>query len=125
MDLEEAIKGMLDARKNLRSQQGINDPNYMSTQMDRLAQYTGAVEEHLADLEKEYEEQRTTLYMKLSKEVSATQAENESKAQVGTLSADMKRLTRLVNSSWKIVGEKQSRINHLERSLASGIGSGS
>lgn len=113
MGLDDEIKNMLDARAQLRSNAGISDPMFMSKWMDVLAQATGAVEEHLADLEKQYEEKRTKLYLSYVKTSSVTAAENNSKAETGSLSANIKRLTRLVGSSWKIVSEKQSRFNHL------------
>lgn len=119
MDLEKATKGMLDARAKLRSSEGVNNPVFMSKQMSRLANYTGALEEHLGDLEKQYEDVRSATYMtELGKGVSATAAENVSRAQTAELNGDIKKLTRLTGSSWKIVGTVQSRYNHIEKEIA-------
>lgn len=117
MKLEDAVNGMLDAREKLRSKEGINNPMYMSEHMDRLAQYTGAVEEHLADLEEKYEKERYSRYLEYSKTLSATAADNKSKAEVHHEYAQRVKLTRLVSSSWRIVSEKQSRFNHLSSEI--------
>lgn len=113
MNLEDAVNGMLDAREKLRSKEGINNPMYMSEHMDRLAQYTGAVEERLADYEEAYEAERYGKYLEYAKTMSATAADNQSKAETNHTYAQNTKLSRLVASSWKIVSEKQSRFNHL------------
>src|SRR5438309_5241641 len=77
MDLDKALKGMLDAQGKLRSTQGVNNPVFMSEQMRRLSQYTGAVEERLAEHERDLETDyasRLHKYM-IEEKMKVTQAE--------------------------------------------------
>lgn len=117
MDLDTAIKTMLDAQTNLRTQRGVNDPSTMSREMMRLAQSTGGVEDHLAVLEKEYEiEQAKLLNRYLVKEgTSATNAEKRVKIDLGERKGQLVYLSRIVSSAWKQVGTIQSRYRHLEK----------
>lgn len=118
MNLEKAIEGMLEARDKLRSKSGVVDAFFISEQMQRLAQYTGAVEEHLADLEEllETTESRDfNSYLKQGKSVNA--AETLTKQAVGDIKGKIAKLKRLVNSSWSIIGVSQSRFNHLQKEV--------
>lgn len=119
MELDKALKGMFAAQNALRGRdkRGINDPTFMSLQMARLAQYTGAVEEKLADLEKSFEinysiELKARLIDK-KPPMKVTQAEREVDIQTAGEKGQIKYLTRLVASSWRQVGVIQSRFNHL------------
>lgn len=121
MELDVALKGMFDVQNKLRSRQGINDPVFMSEQMMRLSQYTGAVEEKLADEEKKYDEQiafKLKKYM-LDEQMKPTPAEARAKMDLGITKGQISYLSRLVGSSWKQVGVIQSRINHLTREATS------
>ena len=118
MELKEAMTGLLDARKQLRSIQGRDDPNFMSKHMMRLASYTGAIEEHLSKYEKLYEKKRYKLYLEYAEKASSTAADNRAKAETAGLDGDIKKLTRLSSSSWKIVSTIQSRYNHLKEEIA-------
>lgn len=115
MKLEDAVKGMMNAREKLRSKQGVADPHFISEQMQRLAQYTGAVEETLAELEKQLEVVEARKFTHYTKEegMSVNQAEILAKQEVGNLKGEIAKLKRYVNSSWQIVGVSQSRWNHL------------
>lgn len=115
MDLEIATKGMMDARSELRSERGVTDPFFISEQMQRLAQYTGAVEEHLAELEEQLEVLESRKFLNYTKEQgrSVNQAEILAKQEVGSHKGKIAKLKRYVNSSWQIVGVSQSRFNHL------------
>lgn len=117
MDLETAIKGLTSAQKALRSREGVNNPVFMSEQMMRLSQYAGAVEEHLANYERDLETdyaQRLHAYM-IDQKMKVTQAERMVDMDTAFAKGQVKYLTRIVASAWKQVGVIQSRINHLTR----------
>lgn len=121
MNLEEATKGMMDARANLRTRRGVTDPMYISEQMQRLAQYTGAVEEHLAVLEEEIEKDLMHRFITYNMDKSTNQAEILARFETGKKKGEIAKLKRYVNSSWSIVGVAQSRYNHLSKSSAGQI----
>lgn len=114
MELKTAITGMLEARTQLRSKQGVTDPSFISEQMQRLAQYTGAVEEHLAELEEQIEVEEMNYFngWRLDGK-SVNQAETLAKQAVSHIKGNIAKLKRYVNSSWSIIGVAQSRFNHL------------
>ncbi len=121
MELKDAITGMLDARKCLRSRQGVTDPVYISEQMQRLAQYTGAVEEHLGQLEEAIEVMMTTKFINEAKNSSVNQAEKKARFETGETKGQIAKLKRYVNSSWSLVSTAQSRWNHLQKDIAGQI----
>jgi hypothetical protein len=116
MDLDTAIKGMLDAQDKLRTKSGTSEPDAISEQMQRLAQYTGAVELHLATFERDYE---IRLGKKLGEYItggsSASAAESRVRVEMAEEKGQVKYLTRIVASAWRQVGVAQSRHNHLTR----------
>lgn len=121
MDLEQAVNLMMDARKNLRTKKGISDPDTMSREMMRLAQATGAVEEHLAQLEEDIEITMTNRFIKYTNQEdkkSVNQAETLTRFEAGIIKGQIAKLKRYVNSSWQIVGTTQSRWNHLSKGIA-------
>jgi len=114
MLLATAMKGMLEAREKLQSEEGVSNPTYISEQTQRLAQYTGAVEEVLAEDEADLvikEAAKFKTYM--SEKKSANMAGNLLKYDFTQERAEIVKLTRLVNSSWKIISVAQSRVKHL------------
>lgn len=117
MELDIALKGMFDAENSLRTKEGILNPSTMSEGMQRLAQYTGIVEEHLASYEKDYEIRNAFELKKriIDGKMRVTQAEREVDIELAELKGQIKYLGRLVASAWKQVGVIQSRINHLVR----------
>lgn len=121
MDLDKAIEGMLDAEKKLRTAQGINNPVTMSEQMMRLSQYLGAVEEHLANYERDYEVSLAQNLHRLMilEGMKPTPAEARAKMELGETKGQIVYLSRLVTSGWRQVGVIQSRINHLIREAQS------
>lgn len=122
MNLETAVKGMLEARAQLRSMKGITDPFFISEQMQRLAQYTGAVEESLAKLEEQYEfDEHMYFKQSIDEGKSVNQAELLAKQEVGKQKGELAKLKRYVNSSWQIIGVAQSRFNHLQKSTSGQI----
>lgn len=121
MELQVAIKGMMEAREQLRSKQGVTNPTFISEQMQRLTQYTGAVEEHLAQLEEDFEIQEYEVFQNHTKQgKSVNQAEIMVKMEVGSLKGEIAKLKRYVNSSWSIIGVAQSRFNHLSAEFRQG-----
>lgn len=114
MDLSIALKGLATVQSELRTPQAVANPVIMSQHMMRLSVYVAAVEEHIADLEKKQELEEAHYYYKMKKEgKSPSAAEKEAKYYTNQERAEIKRLTRLVNSGWKQVGTIQSRVNHL------------
>lgn len=115
MTLEQALDGLADAKSRLRSRQAITQMPLMSEHMDRLAQFTSAVEDHLAELEEELEIEEATHYKQFLEEgKSVSASEKAAKYEVAKLKGQIRKLTRYVNSAWKIVDEKRSRWNHLK-----------
>lgn len=121
MDLDKAIEGMLDAQAKLRSRQGINSPAFMSEQMARMAQYTGAIEDHLANYESAYEIAWAETYKRMSQEMKPTAADNATNVELAEVKAKIKKLSRYVASSWRQIGVIQSRHNHLSKEQAGQI----
>lgn len=122
MDIDTALKGMFDAKRRLESRDAINIPTILSEQMDRLATYTSAVEEHLAELEKELEIQEANKWSDAIREGSSpSAADTIAKREIAKEKGEVKRLTRLVKSSWSLVGVKQSRFNHLQAEMKAQI----
>lgn len=121
MDLETAVKGMMDARACLRSKKGVNSPGYISEQMQRLAQYTGSVEEHLAELEKSIEVEMHQIFVKEAANSSVNQAEKLARFETGETKGEIAKLKRYVNSSWQLVSTAQSRFNHLQKETSGQI----
>lgn len=121
MDLEVAVKGLLQVRNDLRQRRGVTDPLFISEQMQRLAQYTSAVEEHLGDLEERIEVVEMQKFLGYLKQGdSVNKAETLAKQEVSELKGNIAKLTRLVNSSWKLISTAQSRINHLNSEVKMG-----
>lgn len=117
MDINTAIKGVLKTEEGLRSREGIMNPVFMSEAMMRLSQYTGAVEERLAEYEKEaeLESARRYKYYLVEMKYAATKAEKFVKIDIAETKAQVTYLSRIVASAWRQVGVIQSRINHLVR----------
>lgn len=116
MLLTTALQGMMEARTALQKSEAVSLPTFISEQIQILAQYTGAVEETLADDESELVVKESTKfkeYMSGDKPKSANMASNLLKYDFVDERAEIVKLTRLCNSSWKIIGVCQSRIKHL------------
>lgn len=114
MDLPTSITGMLDAESALRTRMGTHDPMTMSEAMMRLSQYTGSVEEHLAELERVYEFNWSVTYTKHARTMSATAADNMTKLDMAEERGQLAYLKRMVGSAWRQIGVVQSRYNHLK-----------
>jgi septation ring formation regulator EzrA len=115
VELNDAIEAMVKVRAALRTQRGINDPAYISENMQKLAQFVSAIEEHLAVLEEQLEAEEMKRFIRYTRTEgkSINQAEILAKQEVGELKGQIAKLKRYVNSSWAIVGTAQSRFNHL------------
>lgn len=123
MELDKALDGMFNAQDKLRTPEGVNNPIIMSREMMRLSQYTGAVEEKLAELERDFETdagRKLKEYM-IDEHMKVTQAERMVDIEMGAVKGQIKYLTRLVASAWKQVGVTQSRYNHLVREASTQI----
>lgn len=116
MNLEDAVKAMLKTREALRSKQGIIDPNFISENMQRLTQYTSAIEEHLAEAEKELENEMHNIFIQETRAgTSVSQSETLARFKTKQLKGEIEKLSRYVKSSWAIIGVAQSRVNHLSK----------
>lgn len=115
MNLDQALKGVFDAENSLRTPRGVIDPSVMSLQMIRLSQYLGAVEEKLAEYERDLDIQSATILKEylIDKKMKVTQAERLLDIEISELKGQIKYLNRIVASGWKQTGVVQSRINHL------------
>ena len=114
MLLATSLKGMQDARESLQTKEALSLPSYISEQTQRLAQYTGAVEEVLAENEADLVRKTSAkfkAYMEAGK--SANMAGELLKYDFVEERAEVVKLTRLCNSSWKIISVSQSRVKHL------------
>lgn len=121
MQLDDAIKGLLKTRGALRTTEGIQDPQYLSENMQRLTQYTAAVEEHLAELEKVQDDTELRAFNDFIKQgKSVNQAEILAKKEAGSYRGEIARLSRLVRSSWSVIDVARSRINHLQAEYQQG-----
>ena len=123
MELNVALKGMLTSEAKLRTPEGVNQPVYMSAHMMRLSQYTGAVEERLAEYERNFEVEYAHLMKEylIDKKMKVTQAERMVDIETAELKGQIKYLTRLVSSAWRQTGIIQSRINHLVKEAGTQI----
>lgn len=121
MDIETAVKGLLQVRNDMRTRQGVTDPLFISEQMQRLSQYASAVEEHLGVLEEEQENMKLVAFHKyLAEGRSVNMAETLSRKEVGSHEGEIAKLSRFVKSSWLIISTAQSRINHLQSEIKLG-----
>ena len=115
MNLETALKGLLDAEAKLSERTTMMSPNLISENMYRLGQYTAAVERHLGDIEEEYEVTWARNYtLGLEEKLSATAAKIQADVATSTQKGQMKRLSRYVSSSWRLHTGAMARINHLQ-----------
>lgn len=119
MDLDQAVDGMMKTRAALRSDKGVNDPAFISEQMQRLTQYTGAVEEHLGALEEKLEVTEMQHFVLYTKEEgrSVPQSYTLAKKDVSELRGQIQKLKRYTSGSWQIVSVAQSRFNHLTKGI--------
>lgn len=116
MDIDTAIKGMMDAKAKLQTPGGVRSLPIMSENMQRLAAYTSAVEDGLAEYEGELEiKERDAYYLEIKSGLKPSPAEREAKYAVAKEKGEIKRLVRLVNSSWKLIDTVRSRYNHLNQ----------
>lgn len=114
MLLATAINGMLETRNALRKQEGVSAPVFISEQIQRLAQYTGALEEILAEDESDIHKKEVEQFKKyIEAGKSVNMATNLLKFDFSEEHAAIIKHTRYVNSSWKIISVSQSRIKHL------------
>lgn len=122
MELDKATDGMMQARADFRTRQGIEDPEYISRCMQRLAQFTAAVEVHLGEMEERIEVEEAQSFIQYTKDgLSPNQASLLARQDVGKLKGQIAKLKRYCNGSWQIVSVSQSRINHLSKQSAGQI----
>lgn len=118
MELKEAVKEMLICQGRLRQPDILRNPSELSEQMAKLAAYTATVEEHLAKFEEWLELEEARLYkgymVDRDEKMTATAAEKLVKLYKAKERAQIKYLTRIVSSSWRLVSTAQSRWNHLQ-----------
>jgi hypothetical protein len=82
--------------------------------MQILAQATASVESFLAGFEKDYEIRYARLLGEyLTRGESATATEQRVRIELAKEKGEIKYLTRIVSSAWRLVSTAQSRHNHL------------
>lgn len=114
LSLDEALRGLSSAQEKLRNATAIISPVIMSEQMIRLSQYVGALDEHLAEYEKEYDIQLAAKILNKHKEgMKISPAETLSKMELAEVRGQISYLSRISSSAWKQVNVIQSRIQHL------------
>jgi hypothetical protein len=115
MLLATAVNSMLETREALRKQEGLSNPTYISEQIQKLAQYTGAVEEILAEDEAQLVKDEAAKFKSYMNDhgKSPNMASNLLRYDFVDDRAEIVKLTRLCNSAWKIIGVAQSRVKHL------------
>ena len=122
MNLETSLKTLFTAQDNLRTPRGVNDPDYISENMQRLAIASGAVEQHLAEYERDYELElgkRLGQYL-VTEGVSATLADKRVRIDLAKQKSEITYLSRIVSSAWKLTSIAQSRHNHLTKDFRMG-----
>ena len=124
MTLDDALKGMFVARKKLSSPEVVSNPSLISEHTYRLGQYTAEVERFLGEAEKEYEIKWAKKYSEytvnvdpLGKGLSATAAKQQADVDTAEDKGNIKELTRLVGSSWKLHTGSMARYNHLQNEM--------
>lgn len=115
MNLDKAISGLFDAEGQIRSKEGISNPILLSSQMMRMSAYVSAIEQTLAEYERDYEIQSGKILKRcmVDENMNASQSEKQVKIEIAETKGQIAYLGRLVSSAWKVVGVAQSRINHL------------
>ncbi len=114
MNVETAIAGVLTERSALQQPEGVSSPTYISEHMQRLSQYTSALEEILAEEEKKLEVKEAILFKQYRDNgMSVNAAQTAIKYEIAADKGEVDRLTRLCSSSWRFIGSSQSRIKHL------------
>lgn len=109
-----ALEGMVEERSALQDEQGISNPSYISEHTQRLAQFTGAVEEILAEDESDLVTKTAKTFKQYTDSgKSVNMATELLKYDYTKERAEIVKLTRLTNSSWKIISVAQSRVKHL------------
>lgn len=117
MKLDDALEGMLDAREQLLKREALHNPTIISEQTYRLGQYTAEVERFLGEAEKEYEIKWAREYNLAIVKLAATAAKQKADVECAENKGNIKELTRLVGSSWKIHTGNMARWNHLQAEM--------
>jgi len=114
MKIEVAIKGVLQERSALQKEEGVSNPSYISEHMQRLVQFNSVLEERLGEEEKKLEVEEARLFKGYrAKSMSVNASQTQIKYDIAVDRAEVTRLTRLCNSSYKLVSASQSRVKHL------------
>jgi hypothetical protein len=122
LSLEETLKGLAYAQNKLRNATAIVNPVIMSEQMMRMSQYAGSLDEHLAELEREYETKISAKILEyINDGMKTSPAETKAKTEMSTIKGQILYISRLSSSAWKQIGTIQSRINHLKTEAGTNI----
>lgn len=113
MNKATATSGMLQERHALQEPEGVSSPTYISEHMQLLAQYTSALEEVLAEEEKNLGSREEELYTQHKDTMSFNAAKNRIKYETASDRSEIARMKRLCSSSWDLIGASQSRVKHL------------
>lgn len=115
MDIEVAISGVLTERSALQQPEGVSLPSYISEHMQRLSQYTSALEERVGQEQKRLAQKEAELFNKYTKEEkkSVNAAQTAIKYELMADQAEVESLKRLCSTSWRFISVSQSRMKHL------------
>ena len=115
MKLDVALKGLLATQDRIRTSEGVSNPVLLSSLMMKLSAFTSAVEQHLAEYERDYEQLNAKILKRcmIDEQMNASQSEKQVKIETAELKSQIVYLGRLVSSAWKVVGTAQSRVSHL------------
>lgn len=113
MNIETAMAGVLQERSALEQPEGIFSPTYISEHMQRLNQYTSALDTAVSDKEAELIVKEGQLFMEHIKTMSANAAKELIKYELAAERAEVAKIVRFVSNNWKIIGTAQSRVKHL------------
>lgn len=93
MDIETSIAGVLQERGALQQPEALSAPSYISEHMQRLSQYTSALEERLGDAQKEFEIREGELFKQYTHKMSVNAAQIKIKYEIAADKAEITRLT--------------------------------
>ena len=116
MELDVAVKGIISVRKRITKEWG--NPVNLSDLANKLANYNAYLGDHLGELEEERESKRGKQYMHYLKQgLSATAAENNSRAETAELHGQILKLRLMHRDAETQISMIQSRLKVLENKL--------
>lgn len=111
MKLEDAIKGILEQRKAIHSQNLWSDPNHLSEVMLKLATYNAYLADHLATLHHTVTEAVGRIFKaERDKDAGVTEAERLSKSETVEERRQYENVQHIYKSTSNLISVLQSRL---------------